>query len=345
MKRLLFLCFALACAAGTLAAQEEVSPFAVDTLLPTPTVVKTAEPFTITYRVRYLDLANTGKEIVVLRNQMSDAAFAPFEVVKIDASDKRKNGGEYEWNFKYTLRIIGLKKGDLRVPKIPFYWAIRTVGSNPSDAANADVKTFETEAVPIMYVTTLTKKTPLYVRDAMQFGNAEREARLLKAASGTIVLALFAGFLFFLRRFVRRMRGGATGKSKDASDDSIMIERDDVSFRNELRALTKLTRNPAEGDEWRRMIEKRIFDLMRSLIMLEVPKARRSHTPRELAACVGSAALKGKRKEVLAAITARLAVMEVRMDSGESVSSEELRFAVKRIGSAYRSLWLRRWFR
>lgn len=162
---------------------QQISPLIVETLPPTPAVVKSGEFFQQTYRIHFLDLSARGQEIVVLEDQLSafNVPIFPFEAINLDKA-KNKVGNVHIWDFTYTLRLLNKEKGVYIIPKIriPWIW----------EGGEQNHPVVETEEVPVHYISTITPGAFLNVRDRIDFGSFYRTAQRLWVVSGTLLVVL-----------------------------------------------------------------------------------------------------------------------------------------------------------
>ncbi len=348
MKSLLIVCAFLVLSPTALLAQK-VSPLIVETLQPTPTVVKTGEPFQEIYRVRFLDLGAQGKEISILLDEIKPGGaqaptFSPFEVVNLDVKT-RKVGDESVWDFIYTLRIVDPRKGDYRIPKIKFYWVIKGAGAVSKGSKDASVREFETEEVPITYVTTLTRDTRLDIRDTADFGNFRKYRYAFRIFSLLLFLLVAAYFVKIAIRFLWPKNDDLESISEYRGE--ILPQRTYHEFRRGLRELEKssLALNSAEGDPEKRMrIEEKCHELTRMLLLIEAPSLSWSSTPRELRSGVNNLK-EGWRKELLSGLADRLVAYDVDIESGVRALPVIPMDDVRILRSFYQKLWWRRWIR
>src|SRR5438105_3542721 len=80
----------------------EASLLSVETVGLEPTVGKTGDDITATFRVTFKDLIGEGKEILVLEDRMAPdkLPLAPFEAIAL-AVNKRQVGELHVWDFVY----------------------------------------------------------------------------------------------------------------------------------------------------------------------------------------------------------------------------------------------------
>src|SRR3989338_3559045 len=117
--------------------QEELPPIGIDLLLPVPTVVKTAEPFTVSYRVRYLDLTAWKKEIILFTEKLTVEELqgwaSPFKVLAVELKELVYRDGEYWQDIKITLMIVDKERGAKKVPKFILGWAKKEAGKEEGE--------------------------------------------------------------------------------------------------------------------------------------------------------------------------------------------------------------------
>ena len=122
----------------------------------------------MTYRLRFPDLTDQGKEIVVLEDRMAAAALLvpPFEALDL-AVERRRAGGDHVWDFTYRLRLINAEKTNYTVPPIAVYWLVHDFGE---DLEDAEVRQTETAPAVVRYVTTVIDVGRLDIRDTISLG-------------------------------------------------------------------------------------------------------------------------------------------------------------------------------
>lgn len=145
-----------------------------------PTTVITGQPFTQTYVVRFIDLTDSGEQIIVQEESLkSHKILGEFEVLGfyIDKQTKQGEFLEHIWYLHYTLNIVNPKKTEYVIPPLEVPWKHKKAGqeeNDPSILVNSD---FKTEEVHVNYVTTIPKKDPrLELRDEINLGNFEKQA-------------------------------------------------------------------------------------------------------------------------------------------------------------------------
>src|SRR3989344_1897140 len=104
---------------------QEFSPIVIKTGKPTPSVVKSGEPFKIIYRAEFFDT------VLISEDQMQPESLAleKIEVIGLEIDknpfDRPKNdtlGFVNVWDFTYTFRIIQPEKDLYKVPSFNFIW-------------------------------------------------------------------------------------------------------------------------------------------------------------------------------------------------------------------------------
>ena len=205
------ICFVAILLVATPAAAQELQPSSliVETLDPVPSVVKSGELFTQTYRVRFLDLTHRGEEVVIFEDRMDPESLVlpllvfnvkkgkleptkgKFEPMGLEIYKRKGRNGEYIWDFKYTLMVIYPEKGPYFIPSINFYWAKKELGK---DISSAEVMPFPSREVPMSYVTTITSDPYLDIRDLVDFGDYSAVSRNLKYAAWALAALLIFGW-------------------------------------------------------------------------------------------------------------------------------------------------------
>ena len=156
----------------------EESPLTVETIGLEPTVGKSGDVITATYRVRFPDLISKGKEVLVLEDRMApeNLPLAPFDAVGL-VVDKRQVGDLHIWDFVYRLRLVGPKKEPTTLRSVTFYWLVRDIGQKIEDA---QVRQSTTGPLTFRYVTTITDEAVLGLRDDIELGSFARRAALFR---------------------------------------------------------------------------------------------------------------------------------------------------------------------
>ena len=175
----------------------EASVVQVETLELEPTVVKTGDVITQTYRVRFPDLISEGKEIIILEDRMApeNLPVYPFEGISLEV-DKRQVGDEYIWDFEYGLRLIAPEKAFYVLPGFSFYYLTRDLGE---DVEDAEVEQVDAEGGFVRYVTTINDVPVLDIRDTIELGGVSdprgrfSDLSLGRGAAPVVGVVCFAG--------------------------------------------------------------------------------------------------------------------------------------------------------
>lgn len=169
MRYKLLLCVFLLLIATPVLVQE-LSPIVVETGKPIPSVVRSGEPFKITYRAKFLDT------VVVSEEQMhpDNLALGKIEVIGLAIVKERMSndalGFINVWDFTYVFRIIQPEKGGYKVPSFNFIWVEKRAGVTIEETRNKEKpREFPTEEVGIGYVSSVVKPPLLDIRDEINF--------------------------------------------------------------------------------------------------------------------------------------------------------------------------------
>ena len=188
------------------------SPIDVETLELEPTVVKTGDLITQTYRVRFPDLISEGREIIILEDRMApeNLPVHPFEAVSLDMR-KRQVDDEHVWDFEYRLRLMSPEKAILRRSLgFSFYYLTRDLGE---DVEDAEVEQVDAGGGNWFATSRRSQKLPLLdIRDTIELGDVWAPRDLFRAlAWGVAPLPLLVWFVFL----VRHMRADPKTVSED----------------------------------------------------------------------------------------------------------------------------------
>lgn len=264
---------------GISAKAGRVSPLVVETEKPSLTVVKSGEPFRQTYRVKFLDLKERGKEIIVLTDKMQpgNVVFSPFEALGLEVR-KSAVGKENIWDFTYTLRIIGPEKKEYSIPQIKFYWVLKDIGAKLEEVKAQES---ETEEVKIKYVSAITREKNLGIRDKINLGNFKIRSYALKIGSALVSLL----FLWLsCRKIFRRDRSNKQSVSAEKKSQSrrqaYRMARRKIQ---ELELLLKKS-GGAEADDKKALMEyvRLLADIQKIVLFAELPDELRSYTAAEI---------------------------------------------------------------
>lgn len=291
------------------------TPLLVETLRSAkPTVVKTGEFFTQTYRVKFLDLLSWGERIEILTDELAvdKISAGHFEVLKLEV-EKHTQGEYFIWDFIYTLRIINSQKGIYKIPPLRFSWIHKKIGQRSEEAE--EIKFFDSEEVPINYVTTVVPEPFLDVRDDLNLDPLAWTARILMIMSWFLPAVVLLGGLIWLFRPVKE-RGSEDdsenileplpASSSYASPSLLsrkMIEKELRRSLKKLIAAELKTDRPAERIALVLPLKERVLAALVECVKWEIPALSRGSTPQEIAAGLLEANTKpGRQRKVLSAL-------------------------------------------
>ena len=153
---------------------QEFSPIIIKTGDPTPTVVRSGEPFKVTYRAMFFDTVIINEEEM----QPSYIGLEEVEVINLEISPSERLyddslGYVNVKDFTYTFMIIKPEKKMYKIPPINFVWVEKKAGTPENEATEKEEpRKFLTDEVTVNYITTAVrppKPQPLDVRDKMVF--------------------------------------------------------------------------------------------------------------------------------------------------------------------------------
>jgi hypothetical protein len=296
-------------------------PLSVETLPTEPTVVKTGDLITQAYRVRFADLLAEGKEIIVLEDRMApeNLAVAPFEGVALRV-EKRRLGDEHIWDFVYQFRIVNPAKATHMLPSFSVYWLTRDLGEEIDEL---EVARYETDPVPVRYVTTIPDEGAVDIRDVIRLGAFSRHAALFRAIEygvAPLPLVLWIVMLVGLARQPRRGRKPRQQVSREAEIAAPSVP-ENPSVRDARRSLRRdLARFGAvsAGDDARTALEaeRALVISLREYLRAEVPELNPGDTPKEIQRYIEARLRSGARKEALGILASRLVSLQSGLEKG-----------------------------
>src|SRR3989344_2981659 len=167
---------------------QEFSPIIIETGKPTPSIVKSGEPFKITYRAKFFDT------VLIYEDQMQPESLAleKIEAIALVIEPKERQyddtlGFVNVWDFTYTFRIIQPEKGIYKIPSFNFIWVEKKAGVTVEETKDKE-KPMEmpTEEVGIGYVSVVrpadkvVKPPPLDIRDEQKFASPIADGVVLR---------------------------------------------------------------------------------------------------------------------------------------------------------------------
>ena len=290
-----------------------VSMVQVETLALEPTVVKTGDVITQTYRVRFFDLINEGKEIIILEDRMApeNLPVDPFEGISLDV-EKRKINGEYIWNFMYGFRLINSEKSTYTLPGFSFYYLVRDLGQ---DLEEVEVQQVSSSSGLVRYVTTLTEVPVLDIRDTIDLGNFSGRAKTFRVLAWMVApLPLLVWVVMLVRTVrIRRSKMLLPEAKQDEMDELERLEAQipqppsiweaRKNLHRKLKSLEELVLS-TNGKELYELKQNLIIAI-REYLQAELPELYRGDTPKDIKLHIDD--LKdGVRKESLCVLVNRL---------------------------------------
>ena len=321
LLRLLVVATILGAAAGPSLAQPGVSPVTVETLDIEPTVVKTGDTITQTYRVRFPDLIDQGREIIILEDRMTpeNLPVHPFEGVSLDIR-KRRVEDEHVWDFVYGLRLIAPEKALYVLPGFSFYYLVRDLGE---DIEDAEVQQIDGGGGLVRYVTTITDLPVLDIRDTLELGSFAGRATVFNSlAWGLAPLPLLVWFVLLVRH-TRRPRTVTLEQQKEEDElarieaqipvpPSIWQARRTVT--GHIEALGRLPRDAT--DAARRDVQMVLVISLREYLQAELTELHKGDTAKDIVTHVG-AMKDGGRKRALHELASRLLSYQSGLETGQ----------------------------
>ena len=296
-------------AAGESAVAED-SPVQVETLELEPTVVKTGDPITQTYRVRFPDLIDQGREIIILEDRMVPETLPvhPFEGMSLDVR-KRQVDDEHVWDFTYVFRLIAPEKSTYVLPGFSFYYLVRDLGE---DVEDAEVRQIDGGGNLVRYVTTLTDTPLLDIRDTIDLGSFSARATAFRVLAWTVApLPLLIWLVLFARQARRPKAVSEAKREEDEELERIEAQIQPLpsiwqarrALRQHVRSLDALA--PSENGAALSDLKQNLVIFGREYLRAELPDLHSGDTPKDISAHV--AGLKdGLRKEALGRLAERL---------------------------------------
>jgi hypothetical protein len=300
-------------AAGALAAAQE-SPetlVAVETLPPEPTVLTSGDAVMMTYRLRFPDLTDQGKEIVVLEDRMAPATLLvpPFEAVDL-AVDRRRAGGEHVWDFSYRLRLINAEKTSYTIPPIAIYWLVHDFGE---DLEDAEVRQVDTAPAAIRYVTTITDQARLDIRDTISLGEYGSVAAVWRIVAWVVSPLPLLAWVLYVGRLSRRPPVAAQRAIAVENDqrEELPVTMSVAAARRQLRRRIAALRDPSGEGGVRDLVIA-----LREYLHAELPELNPGDTPREIRRYVETSLPSSHRREALLVLATQLADYQRRLEHG-----------------------------
>ena len=288
----------------------DASVVRVETLELEPTVVKTGDVITQTYRLQFPDLISEGKEIIILEDRVApeNLPVHPFEAVSLEV-DKRQVGDEYIWDFEYGLRLIAPEKAFYVLPGFSFYYLVRDLGE---DVEDVEVEPVDAAGGLVRYVTTINDVPVLDIRDTIELGEFQTRAtgfRIL--AWGVAPLPLLVWFVLLVRQARR-----PDTVSEDQQQEADELERLEAqiplvpSIWQARRALLAGIRGledlaPGANGSALHDIQRTLLISGREFLQAEIRELHTGDTPKDIQKHIEGLPT-GARRDALLALAGRL---------------------------------------
>ncbi len=298
-------------------------PVRVDTLELEPTVVKTGDPITQVYRLRFPDLISEGQEIIILEDRMTPEALPvhPFEAVSLTV-DKRQIEGEHIWDFSYGFRLVDPNKMTYLLPNFSFYYLIRDLGE---DIEDAEVQQVDGGQGLVRYVTSITDEPLLYIRDTIELGTFAGRATVFQSLAWAVAPLPLLVWFVMLVRLARKPKMVSLEKQQEEDELARLEAQIPVSpsiwearrsVHHELKTLLGLPRGV--GADRLMACQRSLVLALRDYLRADLPELVPGDTSLDMQRHV--AGLKdGPRKTALGVLTGRLVAYQRGLEKGEPV--------------------------
>jgi hypothetical protein len=302
----------------------EEAPLTVETVGLDPTVGKTGDVITATYRVRFPDLISKGKEVLVLEDRMApeNLPLAPFDAVGLDV-DKRQVGDLHVWDFVYRLRLVGPQKAPTTLRSVTFYWLVRDIGQKIEDA---QVRQSTTDPLTFRYVTTITDDAVLHLRDDIELGAFARRAALFRLVGWGIAPLPLVIWVVAAVMALRRPRPSPAmkpGVQKEEEPEAPIPESPTLQqARRQMRRQLQALGNGAHGGAGSEL-DIDLVSSLRSYLKAEMPDLNPGDTAKNIVRHIEMKVPEGRRKEALAGLAARLVAYQNGLERGTPVASAD----------------------
>ena len=304
----------------------DASPVRVETLEVEPTVVKTGDVITQTYRVRFPELISEGREILILEDRMvpENLPIHPFEGVSLEIR-KSQVDAEHIWDFVYGMRLIAPEKAVYVIPSFGFYYLMRDLGE---DIEDAEIQQVDGGQGLVRYVTTMNDLPVLNIRDTIELGEFSGRATLFSTVAWVIAPLPLLVWAVLLVRLARRPKVISLEAAKEAEElerleAQIPIPPSIWEARRNLRRQLKALEDPTLSGNGaaRRDLECDLVISARQYLQAELPDLNSGDTAKDIRAHVDG--LKdGARKDALSTLASRLVAYQDRLEHDDGASIE-----------------------
>ena len=301
----------------------ETQPIMVETLEIEPTVVKTGDLIKQTYRLRFPDLINAGREIIILEDRMvpENLPIHPFEAVSLEIR-KSQIDSEYIWDFVYDMRLVAPEKAVYVVPAFSFYYLVRDLGE---DIEDAEIQQVDGGQSLVRYVTTMNDVPMLNIRDTIELGEFSGRAALFRTIAWTVAPLPLLVWVVLLVRLARRPKIISLEAAKEAEELEKIEAQIPVppsiwearrNFRGQLTFL-RATQESGSGDVTSDM-ERGLVLASRDYLRAELPDLNSGDTAKDVLAHIDGLG-DGARKDALAILAERLVSYQYALEHGDAV--------------------------
>ncbi len=296
------LCCALVLLIATPALGQEFSPIVVKTGKPVPSVVRSGEPFKVTYRAEFFDTVLIYEEQMNLngltlveekeKTEPENSEPVNAEVIGLEIDKNPFNrppndtlGFVNVWEFTYTFRIIDAKKGTYNIPSFNFIWVEKRAGVTEDETKKKEkLREMPTEEVGVGYISVVrpadkvVKPPPLDIRDEQKFVSPIAEGYVLRRwAYGVIgtafLLSMVVAFRFAKYPKTRQSQeAGQEEAGAEAAENDALVNVETILTSKQARKkfLEELKKLQSEAQYPTLDLEKKIRLGVRLLLLAEL---------------------------------------------------------------------------
>lgn len=267
---------------------------------PTPSMVRTAERFSLVYEIRALRKTDDGDEVEFRKGGLTpdNISLGSFVADKVTITELPIESEYRVWRMEIVAYIIAPKKSDpgqaieYAIPPIRFEYVVKPVGGK---SENLKVLQFLSEAVPIQYGSSVaenTKYPDIQDRTDDVFPVRKIQERLLGYYPWAVLLLGVVFIIFQIRKF-RRYREGQASPIEFIPEDLIpdevysgpsVLSRKEARrrFYRNLRALRRNAKVCTETEAAQREVQRDIRGLLKMLLLAEIPNGTIGLTDEEI---------------------------------------------------------------
>ena len=329
----------------------DMSSVWVETLELEPTVVKTGDVISQTYRVHFPDLISEGREIIILEDRMApeNLPVHPFEGISLDVQ-KRQVGDEHIWDFEYGLRLIAPDKAFYVLPGFSFYYLTRDIGE---DVENVEVEQVDADGGFVRYVTTINDVPVLDIRDTIELGEFQTRATVFRSLAWGLAPLPLVVWLVMLVRHARRPKTVSEDQQREADELELLeaeiplppsIWQARRTLMSGISALDDLP--PSANGGALSDVQRNLVISGREYLQAEIPELHSGDTPKDIRSHIEGLA-DGARKDALLVLSSRLVTYQRALETGVTEpiddpagEAEELAESVSQLRPHIR-LWMR----